>query len=116
MAQNAAARVERLAGRSQEAYYPEEVARAEDALDRETAGLLHAATLDDADDGRAKADELVKRLAKLQSRAREAAEAYNEAAETMNVLVESFPSRIVAWLFGYNRVEYYKPEQAVEKS
>ncbi|BBD08664.1 LemA family protein [Desulfovibrio ferrophilus] len=105
------ARVERLVKRCREAYGAGDVARAEDELLAEVAELLHVLTLSPGAISDPEAADLPGRIARLDAKADEMAQEYNTAATQLNVLVEAFPSRLAARMYGFGRVDYYEPQK-----
>ncbi len=60
--------------------------------------------------------ELQKSLADIEEQIQLARRYYNGAARNLNILVDSFPSNIVARLFGFTSVEYFELEDQVERA
>lgn len=103
-------RVSRLVQRCREAFGAADVALAEDALAAEVADLLHVAALSPGLLADPEAADLPGRIARLDAKVAETAQAYNEAARCLNVLVTAFPSSMVARMYGFRRVGYYEPQ------
>jgi LemA protein len=60
--------------------------------------------------------ELQKSLADIEEQIQLSRRYYNGAARNLNILVESFPSNLVARAFGFNRVEYFELEDAGDRA
>ncbi len=60
--------------------------------------------------------ELQKSLADIEEQIQLARRYYNGAARNLNILVDAFPSNIVARLFGFTSVEYFELEDQVERA
>lgn len=104
------ARVARLAARCREAYGAHDVARAEQALTAEVADLLHVVALTPGMLGDPEAADLPGRISRLDGKVAQAAAEYNNAARQLNVMIEVFPSRLVARIFGFGRTNYFERE------
>ncbi len=59
--------------------------------------------------------ELQKSLADIEEQIQLSRRYYNGAARNLNIMVESFPSNLVARAFGFNRVEYFELEDAGDR-
>ncbi|MDI6854184.1 MAG: LemA family protein [Deltaproteobacteria bacterium] len=60
--------------------------------------------------------ELQKSLADIEEQIQLSRRYYNGAARNLNIMVESFPSNLVARAFGFNRVEYFELEDAGDRA
>ena len=60
--------------------------------------------------------ELQQSLADIEEQIQLSRRYYNGAARNLNILVESFPSNIVARLFGFSQVEYFELEDQADRA
>jgi LemA protein len=60
--------------------------------------------------------DLQKALADIEEQLQLARRYYNGAARNLNILIESFPSNLVARAFGFETVEYFEIEDAGERA
>lgn len=60
--------------------------------------------------------ELQTSLGELENQIQMARRYYNGTVRDLNVSVQSFPSNIVASMFGFNEAEYYEVEHAIERN
>lgn len=60
--------------------------------------------------------ELQRALADIEEQIQLARRYYNGAARNLNILVDSFPSNLVARAFGFERVEYFELEEAGDRA
>jgi LemA protein len=60
--------------------------------------------------------ELQKSLADIEDQIQLARRYYNGAARNFNILIQSFPSNLVADTFKFNPVEYFEIEEAAERA
>ncbi len=60
--------------------------------------------------------ELQKSLADIEEQLQLSRRYYNGAARNLNILVQSFPSNIVARLFGFHEVEYFQLEDQADRA
>lgn len=60
--------------------------------------------------------ELQRSLAEVEDQIQLARRYYNGAARNMNIMVDSFPSNLVARTFGFPRVEYFELEDAGDRA
>lgn len=60
--------------------------------------------------------ELQKSLADVEEQLQLSRRYYNGAARNLNILVESFPSNIVARMFGFSSVEYFELEDQADRA
>ena len=60
--------------------------------------------------------EVQKSLADIEEQIQLSRRYYNGAARNLNILVESFPSNIVARLFGFSQVEYFELEDQADRA
>ena len=60
--------------------------------------------------------ELQKSLADVEEQLQLSRRYYNGAARNLNILVESFPSNIVARMFGFTSVEYFELEDQADRA
>jgi LemA protein len=58
---------------------------------------------------------LMTQLVEIEERLQMARRYYNGAVRNMNIRVDSFPSNLVAGVFGFGRVEYFKIETATDR-
>ena len=60
--------------------------------------------------------ELQKSLADIEDQVQLARRYYNGAARNFNILIQSFPSNLMASAFGFTTVEYFEIEDAAERA
>lgn len=60
--------------------------------------------------------ELQKSLADIEEQLQLSRRYYNGAARNLNILVQSFPSNIVARMFGFTEVEYFELEDQTDRA
>jgi LemA protein len=60
--------------------------------------------------------ELQKSLADIEDQVQLARRYYNGAARNFNILIQSFPSNLMASTFGFTTVEYFEIEDAAERA
>ncbi|MEJ5329046.1 MAG: LemA family protein [Desulfobaccales bacterium] len=60
--------------------------------------------------------DLQKTLADIEEQLQLARRYYNGAARNLNILIESFPSNLVARAFGFETAEYFEIEDAAERA
>jgi LemA protein len=60
--------------------------------------------------------ELQQSLADIEEQIQLSRRYYNGAARNLNILVESFPSNIVARIFGFTQVEYFELEDQADRA
>jgi LemA protein len=60
--------------------------------------------------------ELQQSLADIEEQIQLSRRYYNGAARNLNILVESFPSNIVARMFGFTQVEYFELEDQADRA
>jgi LemA protein len=60
--------------------------------------------------------ELQKSLADIEEQLQLSRRYYNGAARNLNILVESFPSNIMARMFGFTQVEYFELEDQADRA
>ena len=60
--------------------------------------------------------ELQRSLADVEEQIQLARRYYNGAARNMNIMVDSFPSNLVARAFSFQRVEYFELEDAGDRA
>jgi LemA protein len=60
--------------------------------------------------------DLQRQLAEIEDQIQMARRYYNGAARNMNILVESFPSNIVAQLFSFRKREYFEIEEPADRA
>ena len=60
--------------------------------------------------------ELQKSLADIEDQVQLARRYYNGAARNFNILIQSFPSNLVASTFHFTTVEYFEIEDAAERA
>ena len=59
--------------------------------------------------------DLQKQLAEIEEQIQFSRRYYNGAARDMNILVQSFPSNLIASSFGFNKADYFEIELATER-
>jgi len=60
--------------------------------------------------------ELQKSLADIEDQVQLARRYYNGTARNFNILIQSFPSNLMASAFGFTTVEYFEIEDAAERA
>jgi LemA protein len=60
--------------------------------------------------------ELQKSLADIEEQIQLSRRYYNGAVRNLNILVDSFPSNIVARMFGFTAMEYFELEDAADRA
>jgi LemA protein len=105
-----------LRARTQTAGGPAERGRVEGALSDRLYGLF--AVAENYPDLKANTVflDLQQRLTQIEDELQMARRYYNGTVRNLNVMVESFPSLIVARLFGFRRAEYFQLEDAAERA
>jgi LemA protein len=109
-------KVTELRAQSQAAQGVGDKARAEGALGAALANLF--AVAENYPDLKASQNfsELQKSLADIEDQIQLARRYYNGAARNFNILIQSFPSNLVANTFGFKTVEYFEIEDAAERA
>jgi LemA protein len=105
-----------LRARTQTAAGPAERGRLEGALSDRLYGLFAVAENYPELKANTVFLDLQERLTHVEDELQLARRYYNGAVRDLNVMVESFPSLIVARLFGFKRAEYFQLEDAAERA
>ena len=109
-------RVTELRSRSMQTREVAEKGRLEGEISRSLAGIL--AVAEDYPDLKANQSflDLQDQLARIEEEIQMARRYYNGAARELNIKIESFPSNLIAGVFGFSPMEYFEIADAGERA